>query len=321
MLEAGELADKFTRLTRAALGEDGAERAVRAAAAARGRSGFGLADRPPGSGSDPAWSNFRPGRTPLTQLRVSLAFRCRCHSIESCSDAVACVFGGACRRCAWGPFCRRQTAGRAMTENLPRDGLVGGRQARLPDLRVDRAGAGRAGAARRAHGLHPGRPELSRDRAGRIDDTALDMSHRLEIEIVPTLIRFEGGREAARTYRLGPRRMGAGRRASPGSARGLPPIAARLRRQEHRARASSSGSRSASTKPGSNRAASNSATTRTSRRRCSRAAGRTGCRWCRRPRSACCACSTAPRATRRRCSASCRPTSPRRRSRRSRSTR
>src|SRR5215831_18720756 len=34
----------------------------------------------------------------------------------------------------------------------------------------------------------------------RIDDTALDVSHRLKIEVVPTLIRFEAGREAGRTY-------------------------------------------------------------------------------------------------------------------------
>src|SRR5689334_8030300 len=34
---------------------------------------------------------------------------------------------------------------------------------------------------------------------GRIDDTALDVSHRLKIEIVPTLIRFERGREIERT--------------------------------------------------------------------------------------------------------------------------
>jgi hypothetical protein len=34
----------------------------------------------------------------------------------------------------------------------------------------------------------------------RIDDTALDISHRLKIEIVPTLIRMENGREAGRTY-------------------------------------------------------------------------------------------------------------------------
>jgi hypothetical protein len=35
---------------------------------------------------------------------------------------------------------------------------------------------------------------------GRIDDTALDVSHRLKIEIVPTLVRFEQGREVDRTY-------------------------------------------------------------------------------------------------------------------------
>jgi hypothetical protein len=33
-----------------------------------------------------------------------------------------------------------------------------------------------------------------------IDDTALDVSHHLKIEIVPTLIRLENGREVARTY-------------------------------------------------------------------------------------------------------------------------
>ncbi len=35
---------------------------------------------------------------------------------------------------------------------------------------------------------------------GRQGDLALDVSHRLKIEIVPTLIRFQGGREVARTY-------------------------------------------------------------------------------------------------------------------------
>jgi len=34
----------------------------------------------------------------------------------------------------------------------------------------------------------------------RIDDTALDISHKLKIEVVPTLIRLENGREVARTY-------------------------------------------------------------------------------------------------------------------------
>jgi hypothetical protein len=36
--------------------------------------------------------------------------------------------------------------------------------------------------------------------AARIYDGELDTSHRLRIEIVPTLIRFEGGQEVARTY-------------------------------------------------------------------------------------------------------------------------
>jgi len=34
----------------------------------------------------------------------------------------------------------------------------------------------------------------------RVDDTALEVSHRLRIEIVPTLIRFEAGHEVGRTY-------------------------------------------------------------------------------------------------------------------------
>jgi len=55
----------------------------------------------------------------------------------------------------------------------------------------------------RAHGLlvytqdDPGFPETV---PAPIDDTALDISHRLKIEIVPTLIRLEQGREVARTY-------------------------------------------------------------------------------------------------------------------------
>jgi hypothetical protein len=55
----------------------------------------------------------------------------------------------------------------------------------------------------RQHGLlvytqdDPGFPETVPEP---IDDTALDISHRLRIEIVPTLIRLEHGREVARTY-------------------------------------------------------------------------------------------------------------------------
>lgn len=43
----------------------------------------------------------------------------------------------------------------------------------------------------------PSFPETIADVA---DDTALDESYRLGVEIVPTIVRFEGGAEAARTY-------------------------------------------------------------------------------------------------------------------------
>src|SRR6516165_3157904 len=43
-------------------------------------------------------------------------------------------------------------------------------------------------------------PSFPETVSGPIDDTALDVSHRLKIEIVPTLIRFEAGREVVRTY-------------------------------------------------------------------------------------------------------------------------
>jgi hypothetical protein len=43
-------------------------------------------------------------------------------------------------------------------------------------------------------------PSVPETVPGPIDDTALDISHRLKIEIVPTLIRFEGGREVGRTH-------------------------------------------------------------------------------------------------------------------------
>src|SRR5215469_16011668 len=36
--------------------------------------------------------------------------------------------------------------------------------------------------------------------SARIDDSSLEVSHKLQIEIVPTLIRFESGREIGRTY-------------------------------------------------------------------------------------------------------------------------
>jgi hypothetical protein len=87
-----------------------------------------------------------------------------------------------------------------MPEDLPRDGLVAVVKRDCPTCVLT---APVLGALAREAGLtvctqdDPLFPETV---PGRIDDTALDLSHRLKIEIVPTLIRFEGGREVGRTY-------------------------------------------------------------------------------------------------------------------------
>ncbi|MBV8095943.1 MAG: thioredoxin family protein, partial [Acetobacteraceae bacterium] len=87
-----------------------------------------------------------------------------------------------------------------MPEDLPQDGLVAVVKRDCPTCVL---AAPVLGALARDAGLtvytqdDPLFPETV---PGRVDDTQLDMSHRLKIEIVPTLIRFEGGREVARTY-------------------------------------------------------------------------------------------------------------------------
>ena len=87
-----------------------------------------------------------------------------------------------------------------MADQLPQDGLVAVVKRDCPTCVL---AAPVLGALARESGLtvytqdDPSFPETV---PGRIDDTALDMSHRLKIEIVPTLIRFEAGREVGRTY-------------------------------------------------------------------------------------------------------------------------
>jgi len=131
---------------------------------------------------------------------------------------------------------------------------------------------------------------------GRIDDTGLDVSHRLKIEIVPTLIRFAAGREVARTYGwdrgewqrltgiaefgrdLPDARPGCGaRNVEPG-------VIERLK-----IRFNETGLSSRRIEIGEDE----------DEQEAMFARGWSGCRSCRRPRNACCACSTAPRATRR----------------------
>src|SRR5262249_41912637 len=87
-----------------------------------------------------------------------------------------------------------------MADQLPQDGLVAVVKRDCPTCVL---ATPVLGALARDAGLtvytqdDPSFPETV---PGRVDDTALDISHRLKIEIVPTLIRFKAGREVGRTY-------------------------------------------------------------------------------------------------------------------------
>jgi hypothetical protein len=87
-----------------------------------------------------------------------------------------------------------------MTGDLPRDGLVAVVKRDCPTCVM---AAPVLGVLVGQGGLivytqdDPSFPETV---TARIDDTGLGVSHRLKIEVVPTLIRFEGGREVGRTY-------------------------------------------------------------------------------------------------------------------------
>ena len=84
--------------------------------------------------------------------------------------------------------------------SLPRDGLVAVVKRDCPTCELTAPVLGEL--ARRA-GItvytqdDPSFPDTV---PGPVQDLALDVSHQLKIEIVPTLIRLEGGREIARTY-------------------------------------------------------------------------------------------------------------------------
>ncbi len=129
-------------------------------------------------------------------------------------------------------------------------------------------------------------------------DASLDVSHALKIEVVPTLLRREGGREVARTYGwnkaewrdltgvatlgedLPNLRPGCGaKNIEPGIIEDL-----LVRHGE----------------TGLKAAVSTSAPRKTRSKRCSIVVGPTGSRWCRQPRRASFACSTAPPATHKR---------------------
>ena len=87
-----------------------------------------------------------------------------------------------------------------MPENPPRDGLVAVVKRDCPTCVM---AAPVLGELARGSGLivyTQDDPAFPVTVPARIDDTTLDISHRLKIEIVPTLMRFEAGREVGRTY-------------------------------------------------------------------------------------------------------------------------
>jgi hypothetical protein len=84
-----------------------------------------------------------------------------------------------------------------MPEDLPRDGLVAVVKRGCPTCVMAAPVLGELVGLTVFTQDDPSFPETV---PARVDDTALDISHRLNIEIVPTLIRFEAGREVDRTY-------------------------------------------------------------------------------------------------------------------------
>ena len=87
-----------------------------------------------------------------------------------------------------------------MPQELPRDGLVAVVKRDCPTCVMAAPVLGDLARQRGLTVYTQDDPSFPETVPGRIDDTALDVSHRLKIEIVPTLIRFEGGREVGRTY-------------------------------------------------------------------------------------------------------------------------
>jgi hypothetical protein len=87
-----------------------------------------------------------------------------------------------------------------MEENLPQNGLVAVVKRDCPTCVLTAPVLGHLAQRGGLKVYTQDDPSFPDTVAGRIDDTALDVSHRLRIEIVPTLISFEGGREVGRTF-------------------------------------------------------------------------------------------------------------------------
>ncbi len=87
-----------------------------------------------------------------------------------------------------------------MTEDLPRDGLVAVVKRDCPTCVMAAPVLGELAGQGGLTVYTQDDPSFPEALPARIDDRALNVSHRLKIEVVPTLIRFQGGREVGRTY-------------------------------------------------------------------------------------------------------------------------
>jgi hypothetical protein len=85
-----------------------------------------------------------------------------------------------------------------MPDGFPNNGPSSS-PARLPDLRAGRTGDAKPRLRRAAGRRQPDDPTFPSGVRSVIDDQDLERSFRLNIEAVPTLIRFKDGREVERT--------------------------------------------------------------------------------------------------------------------------
>src|SRR5262249_40387818 len=105
-----------------------------------------------------------------------------------------------------------------MVQELPHDGLVAVVKRDCPTCVMAAPVLGELARRRGLTVYTQDDPSFPETVPGRIDDTVLDVSHRLKIEIVPTLIRLEKGGKLAAPL-AGTAANGNGSAALPGSAR------------------------------------------------------------------------------------------------------
>ena len=136
--------------------------------------------------------------------------------------------------------------------NLPDTGLVAVVKRDCPTCELTEPVLATLARIDLTHGLLPGRSEHFPESVPHEYDKALDVSHKLRIEVVPTIIRREGGRENWRAPMAGIKTSGASSLASRHSANSCRTCRPGLRLKEHRARHHRRPPRSNTAKPDCN---------------------------------------------------------------------